>query len=499
MAVDPQTISAVIAGWATRAGETLAILPADESPPVSYGALHARASALAARLRAAGVGRGDAVAFLAGTDPASVMTALAAMYAGVALPLPRALPVEDLAALLRRLRPRLLVGDEQTAPLAQVSGLPLLRVGRITGGAAQRDDDPPLPPGEEPGPDDLALILHSSGTTGRPRGIPRTHRQLLAAATGYAAWTGRPGLARVLVTTPPAFGMGANPLCATLAAGGSVVLAGAAPGAILAAIARWQPTWTYIVPSLLESVLHEAAAAPPDAFRSRLEIAVAGMAAAPELAARAETVLGAPVREGYGAGEAGLIAGASRGGQGGPGTFDRIFATAVATVDADGVVTSTDVPGEIVVAGPQVAAGYLADAEATAAAFLPDGWFRTGDLGVLDASGHLHLTGRVKEIINRGGEKLAPAEIEAALLRHPAVAAAAAFSLPDPRLGEEVAAAVVLRPGTAASERELRRAAARLLAPAKVPRRIWTVAALPRTASGKPLRDALRQRFANDG
>jgi acyl-CoA synthetase (AMP-forming)/AMP-acid ligase II len=171
----------------------------------------------------------------------------------------------------------------------------------------------------------------------------------------------------------------------------------------------------------------------------------------------------------------------------------------IAPVDADGLATAVGVPGEIVVRGRQVFASYVGDAEGSAAAFLPGGWFRTGDQGVLDERGRLRLTGRLKEMINRGGEKVAPVEVEAALLAHPAVAEAAVFALTKDGIGEEIEAAVVLRPGTVADERELRRAVAKRLAPGKVPRRIWFRDDLPRTASGKVQRRELARIYTAAG
>ena len=151
--------------------------------------------------------------------------------------------------------------------------------------------------------------------------------------------------------------------------------------------------------------------------------------------------------------------------------------------------------GEITVRGPGVFSGYLGGPEATAAAFFPGGWYRTGDLGYLDDEGYLFVTGRLREMINRGGEKIAPTEIDEVLRTHPAVADAAAFAIPDPRLGEEVAAAVVLREEGALDARTLRRWMAGRLSPHKVPRRIWFVDALPRTGSGKVQRGELSRTF----
>ena len=165
-------------------------------------------------------------------------------------------------------------------------------------------------------------------------------------------------------------------------------------------------------------------------------------------------------------------------------------------VGPDGVEAAAGSEGEIWVRGPRVMSGYLDDAEMTAAVLSPDGWYRTGDLGYLDEDGFLFLTGRLNDLINRGGEKIAPAEVDAALLAHPAVAEAAAFSVPDARLGEDVVAAVVLRDGIALKPRELRAWMLGRLSPTRTPRRIWVVDALPRTETGKVRRGVLAERFA---
>jgi hypothetical protein len=150
--------------------------------------------------------------------------------------------------------------------------------------------------------------------------------------------------------------------------------------------------------------------------------------------------------------------------------------------------------GEVVVRGPTLMPGYDDDAAANAAAFV-DGWFRTGDQGYLDAGGYLFITGRLKELINRGGEKVAPAEVEAVLAMHPSVLHAAAFAVPDAALGEVVGAAVVLRPGHTLDELALRHWAAERLAEYKVPRRIVAVAALPKGPTGKVQRVGLAEKL----
>jgi acyl-CoA synthetase (AMP-forming)/AMP-acid ligase II len=177
------------------------------------------------------------------------------------------------------------------------------------------------------------------------------------------------------------------------------------------------------------------------------------------------------------------------------GSCGRPLAAAIRILDEEGRDVSPGSVGEIVIRGPTLFPGYLDDPAANATAFLPDGWFRTGDIGRVDQEGFLYLAGRVKEQINRGGEKIAPIEVDRALTQNPAVAAAAVFAVPDDRLGEDIVAAVVLRPGVTASQRELRRWMLDRLSAFKVPRRIWFVDALPRTGTGKVQRGELARRW----
>lgn len=163
-------------------------------------------------------------------------------------------------------------------------------------------------------------------------------------------------------------------------------------------------------------------------------------------------------------------------------------------MDAAGTLSPPGVQGEVVIRGPNVTPGYDHNPEANRAAFT-DGWFRTGDQGSLDGDGYLRLTGRIKEVINRGGEKISPREIDEILMDHPAVAQVVTFAIPDGRLGEEIGAAVVLQPGAAATERELRDFAAGRLADFKVPRTVVFLAEIPKGATGKLQRIGLAQRL----
>jgi acyl-CoA synthetase (AMP-forming)/AMP-acid ligase II len=177
-----------------------------------------------------------------------------------------------------------------------------------------------------------------------------------------------------------------------------------------------------------------------------------------------------------------------------PGSVGRGAGVDIAVMDESGRFLGRGERGEVVVRGPNIMRGYENNPEANARAFT-DGWFRTSDEGYLDEDGYLFLTGRLKELINRGGEKVSPREVDEVLLRHPAVAQALAFALPHERLGEEVAAAVVLREGASASEGELRDYAAARLAPFKVPRRIVILDEIPKGPTGKPQRIGLAEKL----
>jgi acyl-CoA synthetase (AMP-forming)/AMP-acid ligase II len=170
----------------------------------------------------------------------------------------------------------------------------------------------------------------------------------------------------------------------------------------------------------------------------------------------------------------------------------------VRIVDAAGNSVGPETVGEIVVRGPQVFAGYLDEPDANPAAFFADGWFRTGDLGYLDEDGFLFVMGRVNELINRGGEKIAPLEVDDVLRSHAAVMDAATFAVPDARLGQDIVAAVVLELGMSADSRELRSWMLDRLSSHKVPRRIWMVECLPRTPTGKVQRGVLTDRYLNE-
>lgn len=346
-------------------------------------------------------------------------------------------------------------------------------------------------------PNDLAFLLHTAGTTSRPKIVPLTHRSVSDAAVNIQHVLQLSESDRCL-NVMPLFHL--HGLCAgffaSLGAGASVVCpAGFDPRQFFEWIHKFRPTWYTAAPAIHRMILADTAATPENATRYPLRfIRSASAALPPTLLAQLEHLFNVPVIESYGLtetasqvtsnplpprprklGSAGLAAGPE-----------------VAIVDTSGQFLPRHHVGEIVVRGTTVMEGYEKNPEANALAFTGE-WFRTGDQGFLDADGYLFITGRLKELINRGGEKLSPREIDEILLEHPAIADAATFGIPDRRLGEEIGAAVVLRRGAVATVREIQEFVARRLAEFKVPRHVAIVDEIPKSPTGKLQRASLAE------
>lgn len=262
-----------------------------------------------------------------------------------------------------------------------------------------------------------------------------------------------------------------------------------------------EPTWYTAVPTMHAAVLARARDHEDTVRRARLRLIRSSSAALPvPVLEGLEATFGVPVVEAYGMTEAAHQMASN------PlppdlrkaGTVGRAAGVEIAILDGEGRILDAGEVGEVAIRGPQVFSGYERNPEANEAAFTA-GWFRTGDEGSLNAEGYLTLRGRIKEIINRGGEKISPLEVDDALLRHASVAQAVTFPVADPRLGEEVAAAVVLAPGSPTDERTLQDFVAAQLAPFKVPRRIVVVDEIPKGPTGKVQRLGLAERLRVGG
>jgi len=346
---------------------------------------------------------------------------------------------------------------------------------------------------------DVALLLHTSGTTARPKLVPLTQMNLTTSARH---------IAESLLLTPADRSMNVMPLfhihgleaavLASLAAGASVVCC---PGFVAPRFFEWmnvfQPSWYTAVPSIHQLVLARAKSSNDLSALASLRFIRSCSSALPaSLMEEMEAVFQVPVVEAYGMTEAAhqMTSNPLPPGTRKPGSAGVAAGSEVSIMDDAGNFAPPGAVGEVVIRGPNVTAGYFDNPEANAAAFT-QGWFRTGDLGSIDAGGYLFLRGRKKEIINRGGEKIAPSEIDEALLSHPAVVRAVAFPVPHSMLDETVAAAVVLEPGHRLTERELRKFASERLASFKVPEKILFLREIPTGPTGKIQRMGLSARL----
>ncbi|MGH9372878.1 MAG: AMP-binding protein, partial [Vicinamibacterales bacterium] len=350
-----------------------------------------------------------------------------------------------------------------------------------------------------PSIDDTALILHTSGSTGRPKRVPLSHANLSISAANVAR-TYDLNADDVSLCVMPLFhvhGLVASVL-ATFATGGTVVVPGKFNPLSFWRVAHdHRATWYSAVPTLHQLLLARATpGAPRPAGAERLRfIRSCSASLAPQVMHDLESAFGAPVLEAYGMTEAAhqmssnpLPPAERKPGSVGPGTGVRI-----SIMDDKGRHLAAGERGEVVIQGPNVIQGYENNPEANATSFT-DGWFRTGDQGFLDEGGYLSLTGRLKELINRGGEKISPREVDEVLLTHPKIAEAVCFGTPHPTWGEEVAAAVVL--SEPVTEAELQSFCKERLAEFKRPKQIFITDTIPRTATGKIQRRLVAQAFS---
>ena len=473
---------------------------------VGHEALRARIDPFGRQLRGAGVGPSDRVAIVLPNGPAMAGAFVCmAPWCAVA-PLNPACKADEFRLHLAALDARALVVAEASTSaaldVAAAQGVPVLRLaeGAIPGSVGLVDV--PQAAAKARSSEATALVLHTSGTTSRSKMVPLSQANLAASARNIAR-TLRLRPKDKCLNVMPLFhihGLMA-PLLASLSAGAAVVCA---PGFDALRFFGWlrdaRPTWYSAVPTMHQAILARAKRNPALAEASGLRFVRSSSAPLPpRVLARLEEVFGAPVVEAYAMTEAAhqICSNPLPPGDRRPGFVGPPAGPEVAIMDAAGALLAAGAEGEIVIRGANVAAGYLNNPQANAASF-HRGWFRTGDQGVMDTDGFVRVTGRLKEIINRGGQKVAPLEVEEALLAHPAVAEACAFAMPHDALGEEVAAAVVTT-GEPPGERDLRSFVARRLADYKVPRRIVIVKEMPKGSTGKVQRNGMAARLGLSG
>ena len=481
-------------------GAEAAAFAAPGQPHLSYGDLRQTVHRLAAALSAAGIGRGDRIAIVLDNGPEAAVAFLAAASAGIACPLnPRLTASEFKFTMSDLAAAAVMTGPEPSAARETADGLGIA-VLAVSPGKKAGDfrivDGPDRPPAEwqEANPDDAALALHTSGTTARPKLVPLTHRNLCASARNIATGLALTCTDRCLNVMPlfHVHGLVAAML-SSLYAGATIWCA---PGFNGLKFFNWLDqagaTWMTAVPTIYQAVLGRAGRNAEAIARNPFRFLRSSSAAMPtSVLERLEQTFAAPVVESYGMTESAqqICANPLPPGVRKPGTVGPAAGPEVAILDDAGTLQGPGVTGEVAIKGDNVTSGYFENPQANATAFAGP-WLRTGDLGEMDEDGYLTLAGRAREIINRGGEKISPAEVEDALLRHPFVQEAAVFALPHGTLGEEPAAAVVLG-DTPAGPDEIREFAATLIAPFKIPRTIIVVEALPKGPTGKVARLSL--------
>ncbi len=485
-------------------------------PAMTFGRLKALQEETTAALNGWGIGRGERVAIVLPNGPAMAAAFLAVGAGAVTCPLNPGYRADEFRFYLEDLKARALIvaaGDPTPArAVAAELGLQVLELSEpagfpagaftLAGGTA---DGKAANPGPAE-PDDIGLILHTSGTTSRPKIVPLTQTNLQASARH---------IGRVLALGPADRCLNIMPLfhihgliaatLSSLAAGASVWASeGFNALKFMAQLEEAKPSWYTAVPTMHQTILargqRQEAAAKAAGLRF---IRSSSASLPPQVMTAVEALFACPVIESYGMTEAAHQMTSNRlpPGLRKPGSVGSAAGPAVAILGEDGAVTTdAGALGEVIISGPNVTLGYESNAKANAESFIaregqPYPWFRTGDQGTLDADGFLTITGRLKEIINRGGEKVSPKEVDEVIMDHPAVAQVVTFALPHDKLGEEVACAVVLREGMALEERALKDFLATRLADFKVPRKVVFLAEIPKGATGKLQRIGLAQKL----
>jgi cyclohexanecarboxylate-CoA ligase len=499
------------AGAAAHDGCPLVFAAGGDERATTLGELVSDAEKAAGALRARGIGRGDVVAVqLPGSYEGAVTQVAVGLCGAVLLPVVMIYGRREMEFVLRRsgaaavVLPRAYRGHPHAdVVLSGLSGLPALKLAVVTGdsapaGGAVGYDELLRQPGAAyrmPGaaPDDRAVLMYTSGTTAEPKGVQHSHRTLLAEATSRVYTNNGPG-ARHLGLFPPGHMAGLLSLLRILLLGTPTVIMQDWDAALAAElIDRHAVTSCGGAPVQLSGLLDQRAAG--TAALSTLREFLTGAAPVPPSLIRRADGAGITAFRSYGSSEhptvtAGTIADplGRR-----AGTDGRLLAgNQVRLVDAAGRDVPDGRDGEILTRGPELFTGY-ADEALNAAAFVPGGWFRTGDVGRIDAAGYLTVTDRVKDIIIRGGENISAKEVEDLLVIHPAVADAAVIPAADPALGERVCAVVVTRPGfTFDVEAARAHFAAAGASRQKTPEVVVLVNELPRTPSGKVRKDVLR-------
>jgi acyl-CoA synthetase (AMP-forming)/AMP-acid ligase II len=484
-------------------------LNAIESPglhPLTYHDLRMQVLYVVKTLNAGGFHRNDRIALVTPAGPETAVIIASVMAGFTAIPLNPQNTKQEYQIFFSQLKIKAIIvqrGHETAATaVAKSQNIPIIELIPLPGKAGKFELEPAVvrveTETEFATPTDISYIILTSGTTARSKIVPVSQKQFFLARQRQMERLKITSADRCLHIVPYYHGMGiGSALLSILLAGGTVICTkDFIPPDFFHLLRTFRPTLFVASPAFHQAILRESKKVPMDELKNTsLRLIVTSSASLPpSICHELETVLGVPVIENFASSEAGSISinfPPKRGSVGMP-VVDHLR-----ILDEHGTSLGPYEPGEIVVKGETVFSGYE-DAPLENKAAFTEGWFRTGDIGYLDDEGYLFLTGRKKELINKGGRKIAPAEIDAVLISHPGIRDAMTFSVPDPALGEDIAAMVV-PDGELVTEAELRIYLLDHLVQYKIPSRIYFVETIPKTPTGKPLRYAGTERYGGAG
>ena len=505
---EARTIRELLQRRAAQNSKAVAIAAPDRSP-LTYGLLLRQLERTAEALHTLGLKPNDRVAVVLPNGPEMAVAFLAVASVATCAPLNPAYRDSEFDFYLADLHAKALIilagMDSSARGVAAQRSIPVIELAPSEGSEAGTFELTGHAQGSAEAaalgqPEDIALVLHTSGTTSRPKIVPLTQTNLCRSAHNIARTLRLTTEDRCLNVMPLFHIHGLiGAVLSSLSAGASTACSsGFEPARFFAWLDAMHPTWYSAVPTMHQAILAHANANQETIGRNPLRFIRSSSAALPPpVMASLEETFGAPVIESYGMTEAShqMTSNPLPPLPRKPGSVGMAAGPEVAIMDEAGRLLDAGKTGEVVIRGLNVTPGYEGNPKANQAAFM-NGWFRTGDQGRFDKEGYLFLTGRLKEIINRGGEKIAPKEVDEVLLQHPEVAQAVAFAMPHPTLGEDVAAAIVLKNGSSTTAEQLRRFAAERLADFKTPNHVIIVPEIPKGPTGKLQRIGLADKLA---
>ncbi|KAG4991558.1 hypothetical protein JHK82_025073 [Glycine max] len=513
----PMTLTGLLRDVAAKFPSRRAISVAGKFD-LTHSRLHQLVESAAARLVAAGIKPGDVIALTFPNTVEFVVLFLAVIRVrATAAPLNAAYTAEEFEFYLSDSESKLLLtsAEGNNSAQAAASKLNILHSTASITQAGDKEAELSLSLSHSESesinsveslgndPDDVALFLHTSGTTSRPKGVPLTQHNLFSSVNNIKSVYRLTESDSTVIVLPlfHVHGLIAG-LLSSLGTGAAVALPAAgrfSASSFWKDMIKYSATWYTAVPTIHQIILDRHSNSPEPVYPRLRFIRSCSASLAPAILGKLEEAFGAPVLEAYAMTEASHLMASNPLPQDGPhkaGSVGKPVGQEMVILDETGRVQDAEVSGEVCIRGPNVTKGYKNNVDANTAAFL-FGWFHTGDVGYLDSDGYLHLVGRIKELINRGGEKISPIEVDAVLLSHPDIAQAVAFGVPDPKYGEEIYCAVIPREGSDIDDAELLRYCKKNLASFKVPKKVFITDSLPKTATGKILRRLVAEHFVS--